>query len=161
MTKPMELPDCNYPSEAVLVPPCAATPRHSLYLSNLDDQPFLRFTIRYLYIYKKSICAERLKSSLARVLVDYYPLAGRLQTSGDDPNKLEVECNGQGALFAEGFLDRTAAELVEGARRPNRSWRKLLYRVDQSQGLLGVPPLVIHVSFCIFVAFSIFFFLVW
>ncbi|KAJ6810267.1 uncharacterized protein M6B38_158610 [Iris pallida] len=144
MTKSLEMPDCNYPKEAVLVRPGAATPRHSLYLSNLDDQPFLRFSIRYLYLYRTAVGVEALKSSLSRVLVDYYPLAGRLRASADDRGKLEVDCGEQGALFAEGHLDLTAAEFLEGSGRPNRSWRKLLYRVE-AQSFLDVPPLVVQV----------------
>ncbi|KAJ6799292.1 uncharacterized protein M6B38_207340 [Iris pallida] len=146
MTKSIEIPDCHYPREAVLIRPSAATPRHSLHLSNLDDQPFLRFSIRYLYLYRTAVDADLLKSSLARLLVDYYPLAGRLRArdgGGGEGGKLEVDCSEQGALFAEGHLDLTAGKFLEGSGRPNRSWRKLLYRVD-AQSFLDVPPLVIQ-----------------
>ncbi|ONK73673.1 uncharacterized protein A4U43_C04F34090 [Asparagus officinalis] len=145
MTKSVEIQDCIYPREALLITPSKTTPRYTLYLSNLDDQPFLRFSIRYLYVYKRSTCVEKLKNSLSRVLVDYYPLAGRVRASSAYEGKLEVECNGEGALFAEGYLDLSAEEFLEGSRLPNRSWRKLLYRME-GQGFLGVPPLVIQVS---------------
>lgn len=91
---------------------------------------------------------DRLKSSLSRVLVDYYPLAGRLRTrnsvSVDDDHKLEVDCNGEGAVFAEAFMAITADELLEPSKVPNKSWRKFLYKVE-AQSFLDVPPLVVQV----------------
>ncbi|XP_057427285.1 alcohol acyltransferase 9 [Lotus japonicus] len=146
MLQYVELPDCFYPTPPVTIPPSAPTPKQSLYLSNLDDQKFLRFSIKYLFLFKKSVSFDTLKSSLARVLVDYYPLAGRLRTSiEEDHNKLEVDCNGEGAVFAEAFMDASAEELLESSKLPNKSWRKLLYRVE-AQSFLDVPPLVIQVT---------------
>ncbi|XP_020238330.1 omega-hydroxypalmitate O-feruloyl transferase [Cajanus cajan] len=151
MSKSMELPDCVYPKPAFsIIPPCAPTPKHSLYLSNLDNQKFLRFSIKYVYLFKKCVSLDVLKSSLSRVLVDYYPLAGRLRRSSsivceDDDHKLEVDCNGQGAFFAEASMDATAQELLELCKLPNDSWRKLLYKVE-AQSFLDVPPLVIQVT---------------
>ncbi|XP_042482681.1 alcohol acyltransferase 9-like [Macadamia integrifolia] len=145
MSESSEIPDCYYQNQPDLVLPRSPTPRDTLYLSNLDDQKFLRFSIKYLYLYKKSVNVETLKCSLSRVLVDYYPLAGRLRISEEDEGKLEVDCNGEGALFAEAFMDFTAEEFLEASRRPNRSWRKLLYRVD-ARNLLDIPPLVIQVT---------------
>lgn len=141
-----ELPDCNYQNNPVLITPNSPTPKHSLYLSNLDDQKFLRFSIKYLYLFKKSVSVESLKCSLSKVLVDYYPLAGRLRASSENDQKLEVDCNGEGALFAEAFMDITAEDFLELSGRPNRSWRKLLYRVE-ARSFLDVPPLVIQVRF--------------
>ncbi|XP_027356977.1 fatty alcohol:caffeoyl-CoA acyltransferase-like [Abrus precatorius] len=146
MLKSMELPDCIYSSQPVTILPCAPTPKHSLYLSNLDDQKFLRFSIKYMYLFKKSVSLDILKSSLSRVLVDYYPLAGRLRrTSSQDDHKLEVDCNGEGAVFAEAFMDTTTQELLEPSKTPNKSWRKFLYKVE-AQSFLDVPPLVVQVT---------------
>lgn len=143
-----ELPDCfYYHNQPTLIPPHTPTPTHFLYLSNLDDQKFLRFSIKYLYLFRKSVSSDLLKLSLSRVLVDYYPLAGRLTTNSlNDNHKLLVDCNGQGAVFAEAFMDTTAHELLEFARRPSRSLRKLLYRVE-AHSFLDIPPLVVQVSF--------------
>ncbi|KAF2321325.1 hypothetical protein GH714_038649 [Hevea brasiliensis] len=85
-----ELPDCFYHGQPVLISPSIPTGNHSLYLSNLDDQKFLRFSIKYLYLFKKSVSLDILKYSLSKVLVDYYPLAGRLRTSKEDDQKLEL-----------------------------------------------------------------------
>nr|XP_010936667.1 fatty alcohol:caffeoyl-CoA acyltransferase [Elaeis guineensis] len=145
MTESIEIPDCYYPREPTLVRPSSSTPRHRLYLSNLDDQKFLRFSIKYLYLYKRSVEVEVLKVSLSKVLVEYYPFAGRLKISEQDGEKLEVDCNGEGALFAEGYVDLSVAEFLEGSRRPNKSWKKLLHRVE-SQSFVSVPPLVVQVT---------------
>ncbi|EEF52619.1 alcohol acyltransferase 9 [Ricinus communis] len=140
-----ELPNCFYQNQPVLVSPLTPTPKHSLYLSNLDDQRFLRFSIKYLYLFKKSVNLDILKYSLSKVLVDYYPLAGRLKTSSEGDHKLEVDCNGEGSVFAEAFLDITAEQFLELSKKPNRSWRKLLYRVE-AQSFLDIPPLVVQVT---------------
>ncbi|WCJ35225.1 HXXXD-type acyl-transferase family protein [Euphorbia peplus] len=141
-----ELPDCFYDqNQPVLIPPLTPTPNHSLYLSNLDDQKFLRFSIKYLYLFKKSVSSDILKYSLARLLVHYYPLAGRLKKSSDEDQKLVVDCNGEGCVFAEGFMDFSCDDFLLVSRKPNRSWRKLLFRVE-GQSFLDVPPLVIQVT---------------
>lgn len=149
----LEIPDCYYPNSPSLICPDSPTPKHTLYLSNFDDQKFLRFSIKYLYLYEKGVSVERLKLSLSSVLSEYYPLAGRLRAcksqmgndDDDESNKLEVDCNGEGALFAEAFLDLSAQELLEFCYKPNKSWRKLIYRVD-AHCFLDVPPLVVQVT---------------
>ncbi|XP_061350875.1 alcohol acyltransferase 9-like [Gastrolobium bilobum] len=142
----VELPDCIYPCQAVtVIQPSAPTPKHSLYLSNLDDQKFLRFSIKYLYLFKKSVSLDIFKSSLSRVLVDYYPLAGRLRTASMDDHKLEVDCNGEGAVFVEAFMAITSDELLESSKIPNKSWRKFLYKVE-AQSFLDVPPLIVQIT---------------
>lgn len=148
MLKSSQLPDCIYQNQPVLICPGCPTPNHTLYLSNLDDQKFLRFSIKYLYLFRKSVDAETLKSSLSRALVEFYPLAGRLRRRvGEDDSKLEVECNGEGAVFAEAAMDLSCDEFLEFAGKPNRAlMRKLLYRVE-APDFLDIPPLVIQVSF--------------
>ncbi|XP_021758301.1 fatty alcohol:caffeoyl-CoA acyltransferase-like [Chenopodium quinoa] len=151
--KSAEIPDCEYhPNSPSLITPHRSTPTHSLYLSNLDDQKFLRFSIKYLYLYEKGVCVESLKLSLSRILTEYYPLAGRLRASASstthessDYQKLEVDCNGEGALFAEAYLDLSVVEFLEFCGKPNKSWRKLLYKVD-ALCFLDVPPLVVQVT---------------
>uniref|UniRef100_J3KVM6 Uncharacterized protein n=1 Tax=Oryza brachyantha TaxID=4533 RepID=J3KVM6_ORYBR len=145
----MEIPgECEYRGEAVVVRPSQPTPRHSLYLSNLDDQRFLRFSIKYLYVFPPlaAVAPETLRWALARALVDYYPLAGRLRPSAEDDGKLVVDCNAEGALFAEAFLPGlTAGDFLRGSAKPHKSWRKLLYRVHATS-FVDVPPLVVQVT---------------
>ncbi|GLT41095.1 hypothetical protein SLA2020_151850 [Shorea laevis] len=146
MLNSSELPDSLYHNQPTLIQPITPTPNHYLYLSNLDDQKFLRFSIKYLYVFKKAVSSDTLKHSLSKVLVDYYPLAGRLRTAVHDDQKLEIDCNGQGALFAEAFMDITAEEFLQVSRKPNKSWsRKLLYKVE-ALSFLDVPPVVVQVT---------------
>lgn len=140
----MEVPDCYYLNPPLLVRPCNPTPCHSLYLSNLDDQSFLRFCIKYLYVYRRSVPGAALASSLAKALVEYYPLAGRLARSPAG-EKLEIECNAQGAVLAEAYAEFTADEFLRASARPHQSWRKLLYR-PPAESFLDVPPLVVQVT---------------
>lgn len=150
MLKSPELPDCRYLSPPVMVRPANPTQKHTLYLSNLDDQNFLRFSIKYVFLFEKGVSLCNLKRSLAIVLEHYYPFAGRLRVCGGGTSwsefdrKLEVECNGEGAVFAEGLMDLTAEEFLRMADTPNRSWRKLLYRFE-TLGFLDIPPLVLQV----------------
>ncbi|CAA0843411.1 HXXXD-type acyl-transferase family protein [Striga hermonthica] len=148
MFKSQELPDCVYgQSQPVLIRPKNPTPRKTLYLSNLDDQKFLRFTTKFLYVYKRSVDPETLKDALSRVLIEYYPFAGRLKSCiENDDSKLEIDCNGQGAVFVEAKMDMCAEEFVVlFVDKPNRSLRKLLYRVEASC-FLDTPPLVVQVT---------------
>ncbi|XP_030527344.2 alcohol acyltransferase 9 [Rhodamnia argentea] len=151
MPTTQELPDCHLLKPPTLITPSSPTPHHALSLSNLDDQKFLRFSIKYLYLFRKSVPPESLKASLAKALVDYYPLAGRLRSAGngdgggDDDQRLEVDCNGEGAVFAEASMDITVDEFLALSEWPNSSWRKLLYKVE-APSFLGVPPLVVQVT---------------
>ncbi|KAM7259806.1 hypothetical protein ACFE04_015547 [Oxalis oulophora] len=141
-----DLPSCVYKNKPILITPNSPTPNHSIYLSNLDDQTFLRFSIKYLYVFKKSICLDVFKFSLSSVLVDYYPLAGRLKrTVSDNDQKLQIDCNGEGAIFAEAFMDISVNDFMQLSGKPNRSWRKLLFRVE-AQSFVDVPPLVVQIT---------------
>lgn len=140
-----ELPDCSLLHSPTFVKPQSPTPKHRLYLSTIDHQRFLRFSIKYLYVFKTSPTSEILRSSLSRVLVDYYPLAGRLRPVDGDQNRLEVDCNGEGAVFVEAAMDATADEFLRVSEKPNKSWRKLLYK-GESSSFLDVPPLIVQVQ---------------
>ncbi|XP_037481182.1 fatty alcohol:caffeoyl-CoA acyltransferase-like [Triticum dicoccoides] len=138
--------ECEHHMEPVLVAPSQLTPGHTLYLSNLDDQCLLRFSVEFLFVFAGAVDVDALRTALSRVLVDYYPLAGRLGP-GDD-GKLVVDCNAEGALFGEGSLPGlTADEFLRGSviAKPHESWRKLL-RGAEARSFLAVPPLVVQVT---------------
>ncbi|KAL6214663.1 hypothetical protein ACLB2K_014095 [Fragaria x ananassa] len=81
LTPPEELPDCLYATQPTLIRPNTPTPKHCLPLSNLDDQKFLRFSIKYLYLFRTAVNLDAMKYALSKLLVLYYPLAGRLRTN--------------------------------------------------------------------------------
>ncbi|KAK8496784.1 hypothetical protein V6N13_000133 [Hibiscus sabdariffa] len=136
--------------EAVIVTPSDPTPTRLLSLSALDSQLFLRFTIEYLLVYKPPnptvldprATVARLKAALAKALVPYYPLSGRVRAKPD--GVLEVVCRGQGALFIEAVSDHEVNEF-ETAPRFVTQWRKLL-SVHVADVLKGAPPLVVQLT---------------
>ncbi|XP_057418990.1 spermidine hydroxycinnamoyl transferase-like [Lotus japonicus] len=58
-----------------------------------------------IYFYRpsrdSSTMATTLRDSLSRVLVPFYPLAGRLQWTDENDGRLELECNAMGVKFIE------------------------------------------------------------
>ncbi|GJN16888.1 hypothetical protein PR202_gb03913 [Eleusine coracana subsp. coracana] len=85
--------------EPSLVPPAEQTPNGLYYLSNLDQN--IAVIVQTVYLFRaaadndSSSSFDVLRESLAKVLVAYYPLAGRLTMSGE--GKLIVDCTGEGA----------------------------------------------------------------
>ncbi|CAO2202015.1 unnamed protein product [Urochloa humidicola] len=86
-----------------LVAPSEETPRQPLWLSNLDlAVPRTHTPLVYYYPAlpadtTDAFAPDRMKAALARALVPFYPLAGRLGFGPD--GRLQIECNGEGALF--------------------------------------------------------------
>jgi omega-hydroxypalmitate O-feruloyl transferase len=65
-----------------------------------------------------------IKDSLRKLLVLYYPMAGRLGVSED--SRFQIQCEGQGVLFVEAAADCSIAEL--GQRyRPAPFMTQLVY----------------------------------
>lgn len=138
--------------EATIVTPSEPTPSRVLSLSALDSQLFLRFTIEYLLVYKthpgldQRATTARVKAALAKALVPYYPLAGRVRAKPDGSGStgLEVVCRAQGALFIEASSDHSINEF-EKAPRFVTQWRKLL-SFHVGDVLKGAPPLVVQLT---------------
>ncbi|XVF24161.1 hypothetical protein REPUB_Repub13aG0103400 [Reevesia pubescens] len=137
--------------EGTIVTPSEPTPTRVLSLSALDSQLFLRFTIEYLLVYKPHpgldprATTVRVKTALAKALVPYYPLAGRVRAKPDGSGTgLEVVCRAQGALFIEAGSDNNVNEL-EKAPGFVTQWRKLL-SFNVADVLKGAPPLVVQLT---------------
>ncbi|KAL8539260.1 hypothetical protein ACS0TY_001038 [Phlomoides rotata] len=134
--------------QQVVITPSHPTPNHILQLSALDSQLFLRLTVATLLVYKPSNGVDRasitnnVKSALGRVLVPYYPLAGRVRSRADGSG-LEVDCRAQGALFIDAVSNSTFYELVRAPKRTDQ-WREFLslHVVDVLEG----PPLVVQLT---------------
>ncbi|KAL8192910.1 hypothetical protein R6Q57_027358 [Mikania cordata] len=137
---------------AALVTPSDPTHTHLLKLSSIDSQLFLRFTIEYLLIYRplqlngvdREAITGRVKAALARALVPYYPLAGRVRARPDG-SCLEVVCRGQGAVFIEATADNFTVSDFEKAPRYVTEWRRLL-ALEVVDVLSGAPPLVVQLT---------------
>ncbi|KAB5512889.1 hypothetical protein DKX38_029917 [Salix brachista] len=105
----------------VLVKPAKPTPSKILSFSTIDNDPNLEFVCHSVYVYKtnsgssdngsadhdiasklngKADLACVIKDAISKVLVHYYPLAGKLKRDSRD-GKLYLNCNGEGVPFLE------------------------------------------------------------
>ncbi|XP_030540475.1 alcohol acyltransferase 9 [Rhodamnia argentea] len=136
--------------DAVLVLPSEPTPSKILPLSALDSQLFLGFTIEYLLLYKprpgldRGQVTARLKGALAKALVPYYPLAGRVKAK-PDCSRLEVLCQPQGALFIEAVAEHVVIGDFERPPKHVMEWQGLL-SLQAADVLKEAPPLVVQLT---------------
>lgn len=86
-----------------LVFPSQQTQKRTMFLSNIDQ--VLNFDVHSVHFFGAhkdfpdgQIAAEKLRDSLAKILVPYDFLAGRLKVN-PNTGRLEIECNGAGAGF--------------------------------------------------------------
>ncbi|KAJ0965828.1 hypothetical protein J5N97_026966 [Dioscorea zingiberensis] len=89
--------------ESCMVVPDKETPKHRLWLSNLDLYNHSDHAPIF-YLYKPHgnsndfFSVDTLKKAMGKALVTFYPLAGRLVF--DEKGRPEVDCNAEGALFS-------------------------------------------------------------
>ncbi|KAD3337473.1 hypothetical protein E3N88_32993 [Mikania micrantha] len=81
--------------------------------------------------------ASVVREALAKALVFYYPLAGRLKEGL--ARKLMVDCSGQGVLFIEAEADVSLERFGVELQPPFPCRDELLYDVPGSSGLLDSP----------------------
>ncbi|KAG6553706.1 hypothetical protein Mapa_004621 [Marchantia paleacea] len=110
------------PLSKTVVRPETPTQEHWLKLSNLDRVVNPTFS-SVIHFYKEVINEDNsfmdviafLKTTLAKTLVDFYPLAGRLTVRED--GVVDLKCDDQGAIFIEAVVD---TELKNwGGAQPN------------------------------------------
>ncbi|BBN08330.1 hypothetical protein Mp_4g10680 [Marchantia polymorpha subsp. ruderalis] len=100
------------------VVPAIPTNQHWLSLSNLDrvvNPTFVSVIFFYEAVLKSKAFAEivsKLKQSLREVLVQFYPLAGRLALRED--GLVDLHCNDAGVMFLEAVVD---SELCDAGGR--------------------------------------------
>ncbi|XP_057767766.1 rosmarinate synthase-like [Salvia miltiorrhiza] len=133
--------------ESTMVRPMAETPSGSLWLSNLDLQMPANYHSRFVYLYRSNGAANffdvgLLKAALGRVLVDFYPYAGRLEKADD--GRLQINCNAEGVLFVEAECDAAVDDLGGfAAHAPDLS---LVPKVDYSRGTSTFPLLLLQLT---------------
>ncbi|KAK3162884.1 hypothetical protein QOZ80_1BG0094960 [Eleusine coracana subsp. coracana] len=135
--------------EPSLVPPAEQTPNGLYYLSNLDQN--IAVIVQTVYLFRaaadndSSSSFDVLRESLAKVLVAYYPLAGRLTMSGE--GKLIVDCTGEGAVFVEAEADCALADIGDVSAEPDPAvLGKLVYTVPGAKNILEMPLLAAQVT---------------
>ncbi|TYJ31600.1 hypothetical protein E1A91_A06G210900v1 [Gossypium mustelinum] len=122
------------------------TPRGSLWNSNLDLL-VVRSHVPTVYFYKPNGCSDffdtgRLKEALSKVLVPFYPIAGRL--GHDENGRLEITCNDEGVLFVEAETSSVLEDLIGNGDFTDNS--HLVPKVDYSGGISSYPLLVLQVT---------------
>ncbi|KAG8089869.1 hypothetical protein GUJ93_ZPchr0011g27298 [Zizania palustris] len=138
--------------EPELVAPAGATPTgEKYYLSNLDQN--IAVIVQTMYCYKAAAAPEAagggdavsvLRDALARVLVQYYPLAGRLTIS--EEMKLAVELTGEGVVFVEADAGCDLADVGDLDTPDPAALGQLVYSVPGAKNILEMPPMTAQVT---------------
>ncbi|KAF0925510.1 hypothetical protein E2562_016701 [Oryza meyeriana var. granulata] len=131
--------------EPSLVAPDGETKRGLYYLSNLDQNIAVIVQTVYCFAAADGAAAgDALRESLSRVLVHYYPLAGRLTLSGE--GKLIVDCTGEGAVFVDAVADCAMADVGDITRPDPSVLGELVYSVPGAKNVLEMPLLAAQVT---------------
>ncbi|MQM23731.1 hypothetical protein Taro_056798 [Colocasia esculenta] len=134
--------------EPSLVAPAEGTEKGPYFLSNLDQN--IAVIVQTVYCFKEDDgkgnenAAQVMKAALAKVLVHYYPLAGRLTISPE--GKLIVNCTGEGAVFVEADADRSLDDMGDLTKPDPAALGKLVYNIPGAKNILEIPPLVAQVT---------------
>ena len=133
-----------------LITPETPTPKEFKLLSDIDDQGALRAQTPVIQFYRRNPSNEGkdpvkvIREAIAKALVFYYPLAGRLR---EGPNrKLVVECTGEGVVFIEADADVALHHLGDALYPPFPYLHKLLHHLPSTAGVINCPLLLIQVA---------------
>ncbi|XVF07918.1 hypothetical protein REPUB_Repub06bG0180500 [Reevesia pubescens] len=135
--------------KSTVVTPAAKTPNQRLWVSNMDlDQ--IMYHIATVYFYKpKDSCSnffdpKVLKETLSKVLVPFYPIAGRL--GRDENGRLEILCNAELVLFIEAKTTSVIDDLVQDISDSSKV-PQLVPKIDYSGGISSYPLLALQVQY--------------
>ncbi|KAF4391185.1 hypothetical protein G4B88_016495 [Cannabis sativa] len=138
--------------ETTMVKPATETPRHVLWTSNLDQMVPKYIHIPTIHFYKplSSVTDEgffdpvKLKDALSKVLVPFYPVAGRLvDSSNPNGDRIEIDCNGEGVLFVVAQTNSMVDDF--GDFKPSPKLRALVPIVEYSIDISSHPLLLLQV----------------
>ncbi|CAM0943138.1 unnamed protein product [Alopecurus aequalis] len=127
----------------VLVSPAAPTPRETKALSDLDDAEGMRFYSSGIHLYRANPAkqgvdpAAVIRDALARALVPYYPLSGRIREEAG--RKLVVDCEAQGVMFVDADADLTAADFEDVHSPPFPCFEHF---IPDSTAVAGIEPVI-------------------
>jgi shikimate O-hydroxycinnamoyltransferase len=139
--------------ESSFIAPSEPTPRKGLWLSSLDILVANIGHTPTIYLYSSNDAAAadffdvgRLKKAMAKALVPFYPLAGRLGNNSDD-GRTEISCNGEGALFVVAHADDELTIDDVKKLKPSPELRRLFVpRIEPSSIMLAIQ---VHYFLCI------------
>lgn len=132
---------------STIVKPASDTPQCTIWNSNID-MVIPRIHVPTVYFYKAKEGDEgrnyfecgHLKEALGRALVPFYPMAGRLKEA--EKGRIDIECNGGGALFVEASTDGCMSEYGEFFA-PSMKMRELIPQYDYSKCPSSSFPLLL------------------
>ncbi|WJX36890.1 shikimate O-hydroxycinnamoyltransferase [Trifolium repens] len=141
--------------------PEESTPEGRLWLSD-KDQVATQHHTPTIYIYKpkqnQENVIETLKNSLSKVLVHYYPIAGRL-CYAEEGGRVELNLNAKGAILIEAKTTKTIHDY--GDFSPSDSTKELVPIINYNQPFQEIPLLLVQLTsfknnqgFALGVAFS-------
>ncbi|KAL6953326.1 shikimate O-hydroxycinnamoyltransferase [Sarracenia purpurea var. burkii] len=133
--------------DSTMVRPAEETPTRRLWNSNVD-LVMANYHTPSVYFYRPTgshnfFDAGVMKEALSRALVPFYPMAGRL--AKDEYGRIEIDCNGEGALFVEAETEASIDDFGDFA--PTLELRRLIPAVDYSKGISTDPLLVLQVTY--------------
>ncbi|CAI8605764.1 unnamed protein product [Vicia faba] len=88
--------------------------------------------------------ATTLKHSLSKVLVHFYPLAGRLRSKGN--KRFELECNAKGVQFIEAESSLTLSDLGDFSSSSDNYRSYLFPQVDYTLPIQDRPLLIVQLT---------------
>ncbi|KAM7274320.1 hypothetical protein ACFE04_028984 [Oxalis oulophora] len=128
------------------VTPAEETNKGLYFLSNTDQLKDV--IVCTIYCFKSDTkgnedACEVIKKALSKILVHYYPLAGRLTTNSE--GEVIVDCTADGALFVEAEAN---CEIKEITKLENTlSLGVFVYDVPgDHQNIFQIPPLIVQVA---------------
>ncbi|KAL5224787.1 hypothetical protein ABZP36_011426 [Zizania latifolia] len=142
-------------SRAELVAPAQPTPQDTKLLSDMDDYapnryyyPWAEFFQRRDFAGRAALApedpAEAIRAALAKALVLYYPLAGRLREAPG--GKLVVDCTAEGVVFVEADADVRLQDLGQPLLPPYPCVEELLCDAGDTRVVVAKPIVFLQVT---------------
>ncbi|XVE90690.1 hypothetical protein DITRI_Ditri20bG0097100 [Diplodiscus trichospermus] len=131
-----------------LVFPSQQTERKSMFLSNIDK--VLNFPVQTVHFFPSHkdfpprLVTEKLKTAIAKLLVPYDFLAGRLRTN-PETGWLEIDCNSAGIGFAEATSEYTL-DSIGDLVYPNPAFGQLIYKTMDNLEQDDQPLCIVQVT---------------
>ncbi|XP_061342944.1 omega-hydroxypalmitate O-feruloyl transferase-like [Gastrolobium bilobum] len=133
--------------EPTRVLPAEETEKGLYFLSNLDQN--IAVPVRTVYCFKSTSrgnedAAQVIKDALSKILVPYYPMAGRLTISSE--GKLIVDYTGEGAVFVEAEANCNIEDIGDLTKPDPETLGKLVYNIPGAQNILDMPLIAVQVT---------------